>query len=308
MKLGYKLVISFLTVTVIMGAFGFYMFNNVSSKLSNKQDEIRKVSELTLAIQDFHIENIHTQLEMWEYAYEPNEKRLNAFYSHFITWEKLFSEFTTLANEADLNYEEIELFNGLQTGIILVRQSWVDFVQATESVSAGTIDTPALNADGTEKYEFLDKMGKYGYYYSYPMFDMRTAEANNPILYDSMIAMEVVFDEAEFNKNTDKFVLLQQEKIEAKQTEMNDLKSSLSTQFIIAFVIVLIVAISTALVLTRMIVRPISNLTKLANDVSQGKTDLTVPKIQSKDEIGDLAKSFGRVVASIKFMMTDKEG
>src|SRR4030043_1275873 len=139
------------------------------------------------------------------------------------------------------------------------------------------------------------------------MFDMSTCDPHHKFLYASMIYLEKMFDEAEFNKNADEFVALQQEKLAAKQTEMDDLKSSLTTQFIIAFVIVLIIAIAMGLGLTKVIVGPIRKLTDVANQVSQGKTDLTVPKIKSKDEIGGLAKGFSRMVASIKFMMTDKE-
>ena len=139
------------------------------------------------------------------------------------------------------------------------------------------------------------------------MFDMSTCDTSNPIFLESMTAMEDLFDKANFNENTDKFVALQQENLAAKQVEMDDLKSSLTTQFIIAFVIVVIAAVLIALLLTRMIVKPINDLTKLANEISQGKTELSVPKIKTKDEIGDLATSFGRMVASIKFMMMDKE-
>jgi Signal transduction histidine kinase involved in nitrogen fixation and metabolism regulation len=307
MKLGYRLVISFLIVTVIMGAFGFYMFNNVHSNLSQKQQEINGVSELTSAIQDFHIENYHAQSKMWEYAYEPNEERLNSFYEHLITWEKLFAEFMTLADAAELTPEGSYLIADLKVGVELVRAAWLSIVNASKAVATGTIDEPTLNDDGTEKYPLLDDMAEYGYHFSYPMFDMSTCDPHHNLLYASMIYLEDLFDAADFNENADKFVALQQEKLTAKQAEMDDLKSSLTTQFIIAFVIVLIVAIAMALLLTRFIVGPIRKLTTVANAVSQGKTDLTVPNIKSKDEIGDLAKSFGRMVASIKFMMTDKE-
>jgi len=307
MKLGYRLVVSFLIVTVIMGAFGFYMFNDVHNKLSEKQQEINEVSSLTSAIQDFHIENYHAQSKMWEYAYEPNEERLNSFYGHLITWETLFAEFMTLADAAELTPEGSYLIYDLKVGVELVRAAWLSIVNASKAIATGTIDEPALNDDGTEKYPLLDEMGAYGYHFSYPMFDMSTCDPHHQLLYASMIYLEDLFETADFNENADQFVALQQEKLSAKQAEMDDLKSSLTTQFIIAFVIVLIVAIVMALLLTKFIVGPIRKLTIVANEVSQGKTDLTVPNIKSKDEIGDLAKSFGRMVASIKFMMTDKE-
>src|SRR4030042_171470 len=307
MKLGYKLVILFLIVTVIMGAFGFYMFNNVQSRLSEKQQEINEVTALTSAVQVFHMENFHTQSKMWEYAYEPNEKRLNAFYEHLISWERLLAEFMALANVAELGSEESALIDDLQTGVETVRLSWISIVNASKAIAGGTLKSPTLNDEGTEKYPLLDDMADYGYKFSYPMFDMSTCDPHHKLLYASMIYLEKMFDEAEFNTNADEFVLLQQEKLTAKQAEMDDLKSSLTTQFIIAFVIVLVVAIALALGLTKVIVGPIRRLTDVANQVSQGKTDLTVPNIKSKDEIGDLAKSFSRMVVSIKFMMTDKE-
>jgi nitrogen fixation/metabolism regulation signal transduction histidine kinase len=123
-----------------------------------------------------------------------------------------------------------------------------------------------------------------------------------------VLAINVLFDEAAFNENTAKFVALLQGDLTAKQVEMDDLKASLTTQFIIAFVIVVVAAVVIALLLTRMIVRPINKLNKVANEISQGETELSMPEIKSRDEIGDLAKSFGRMIASIKFMMTDKEG
>jgi nitrogen fixation/metabolism regulation signal transduction histidine kinase len=308
MKLGYKLVISFLIMTLIMGVFGFYMFNNISNKLSTKQEEVNKVSEIISAIQNFQRENYQTQLKMLEYAYKPSEDTLNQFFSHLINWETLFANFVLLSNAKHLSTQEYEIIAGdLQSGTFAVKSSWRNFVRTTASLATGTIDSPTLNDDGTVKYPYLDEMHSYGYDFSYPMFDMSTCDTSNPIFLESMTAMEDLFDKANFNINTDKFVALQQENLAAKQVEMDDLKSSLTTQFIIAFVIVVIAAVLIALLLTRMIVKPINDLTKLANEISQGKTELSVPKINTKDEIGDLATSFGRMVASIKFMMMDKE-
>jgi HAMP domain-containing protein/cell division protein FtsB len=307
MKLVYKLVISFLLVTAIMGAFGFYMFNNVSSQLSDKQQEINDVTALNLAALVFHIENLQAQLDIREYAYDPNEERLNSFYSHLITWEVLFADFIEKAEAEELSFEEDEQLIRLQSGSALVRSAWHDVVTTTASIATGTIQSPTLNDDGTEKYPLLDDMTGYGFNYTYPMFDMSTSDPNNALLHSTMINLEELFDNAKFNDITDKFVSLQQDKLATKQAEMDDLKSSLTTQFIIAFVLVLVFAIGIALLMTRMIVSPIKKLTEVANQVSHGNTDMAVPNIKSRDEIGDLAKSFGRMVASVKFMMTDKE-
>jgi HAMP domain-containing protein len=308
MKLAYKLVISFLLVTVLMGAFGFYMFNDVSNKLSAKQEEIRNVTDLTVAIESFHIENFHTQLKMWQYAYYPTQEGLNSFYGHLVLWEDSLAAFNKKAGKADLSQEEKALVGKLSQGVGILRSGWMNFVRSTSIVATGVLLQPTLSDDGSAKYPNLDKMGEYGYAYSYPMFDMASVKPDHILLSSGITQMEVAFDKIGFNTAADKFVELQIKKIDARQAEMAVLKSALSTQFIIMFVIILLVAIALALLLTRMIVTPINKLSKVADEVSQGKTDLAVPDIKSRDEIGDLAKSFGRMVASLKFILMDKEG
>ena len=44
----------------------------------------------------------------------------------------------------------------------------------------------------------------------------------------------------------------------------------------------------------------------MADKISKGDMDVTVD-IKRKDEIGDLAGSFGRMVASLKYMMMEQE-
>ena len=308
MKLAYKLVLSFLLVTAIMGAFGFFMFTDVSNKLSAKQDEIRKVTDLSVAAENFHIQNFHTQLLLWEYAYRPSEESLNNFYANLVSWEKSFATFTELADKADLSSQEQMIVGNLLKGMRFLRAGWMNFVQQTSIVASETLQKPTLNEDGSVKYPLLDKMAEYGYAYTYPMFDMGTATDKNGMLSSNIRQMEQAFDKIGFNYSANEFVQLQIQKIDAKQAEMAVLKSNLSTQFIITFLIILVVAVGIALVLTRAIVNPINKLSKVADAVSQGKTDLSVPDVRSKDEIGALARSFGRMVASLKFMMTDKEG
>jgi HAMP domain-containing protein len=73
-------------------------------------------------------------------------------------------------------------------------------------------------------------------------------------------------------------------------------------------ILMVVVALLAATFLAYSITKPIKQLTEVANQVSTGSLDTKMPEIKSKDEIGDLSKSLGRMVASIKFMMTDKEG
>jgi len=54
------------------------------------------------------------------------------------------------------------------------------------------------------------------------------------------------------------------------------------------------------------IIKDIKKLNFTAEEISKGNMNVTV-NVKRKDEIGDLAESFSRMVASLKFMMLDKE-
>jgi HAMP domain-containing protein len=54
------------------------------------------------------------------------------------------------------------------------------------------------------------------------------------------------------------------------------------------------------------IIRDIKKLNKTANEISKGNTNVSV-NVDRKDEIGELAESFGRMVTSLKIMMIDEE-
>ncbi len=74
---------------------------------------------------------------------------------------------------------------------------------------------------------------------------------------------------------------------------------------VIAIGIVLAAVIVGLFALT--IIKDINKLNRIANKVSMGEMDVKMD-VKRSDEIGDLAKSFGRMVASLKIMMMDKDG
>ena len=54
------------------------------------------------------------------------------------------------------------------------------------------------------------------------------------------------------------------------------------------------------------IIRDVKKLNSNATEISKGNTNVTV-EVKRKDEIGELAESFSRMVASLKFMMMDQD-
>ncbi len=67
-----------------------------------------------------------------------------------------------------------------------------------------------------------------------------------------------------------------------------------------------VVSILLAYLVSTMIARPIKNLTNMANKISWGDMNVNV-NIRSKDEIGDLARSFNRMKNAFKIMVVMKE-
>lgn len=83
------------------------------------------------------------------------------------------------------------------------------------------------------------------------------------------------------------------------------IKPAVTMQRFIIYVwgVVLLAAIAIGLIFGNTITKPINELTKMANLVSQGKMDLEpIPK-KRKDEIGVLTESFNRLVTSLKIAM-----
>ena len=79
-----------------------------------------------------------------------------------------------------------------------------------------------------------------------------------------------------------------------------------NTIFIVIGIAVLIAGGLIAL-FSRTIIRDIKSLNATANAISTGNTNVSVD-VERKDEIGELAESFGRMVASLKIMMDSELG
>jgi HAMP domain-containing protein len=78
-----------------------------------------------------------------------------------------------------------------------------------------------------------------------------------------------------------------------------------STIYLIMGLAILIAALLIG-VFSVTIIRDIKKLNKTADEISKGNTNVSVNVVR-KDEIGELAESFGRMVASLKIMMADYE-
>lgn len=73
--------------------------------------------------------------------------------------------------------------------------------------------------------------------------------------------------------------------------------------FILIMFLVIMLVVAMGLIFARSLTQPITRLTEVVNEISHGKLDVKLDKLDTQDEIGDLARAFERVVVSLKLAM-----
>lgn len=79
--------------------------------------------------------------------------------------------------------------------------------------------------------------------------------------------------------------------------------NTVQTTLIVGLLFTLLVVALVAVFLTQLIVRPITRFTRQMEEISLGNVDIQVSGLERKDEIGQLAQAFNRMVQGVKMMM-----
>jgi nitrogen fixation/metabolism regulation signal transduction histidine kinase len=283
MKIGVKLITGFILVTLIMGVFGVIMFNNVSSVISKNEEEISRISEVTTAALSFSEENYHTQLEMWEYAYQPTEKRLDAFNGHKITWDQRFDRLIAATRNVSLTAEDQAIIDDISVNKSAIEKTWIVTIDATKQAATKMVN------ESSGKFKTL----------SYPMFDPASVDPNDKNIRETMFVGEEVFDESKFNKKVEAFEKSQKALLDKKMKDSQDMMNDLKSQYIIGTIIMLLISIVIALFFTRYIATPIMQLKDVADKVTSGNFDAQLPEA-TNDEIGELTASIEMLIVGLK--------
>ncbi len=289
MRIREKLIIGFVSVTLVMGIFSLYMFTHMTDAVSKKQIEINNLTSISEDALAFSEENYHTQLEIWEYAYQPTEKRLDAFYKHKKVWDQLFDDLVSKSEKMQLSSTNKEIIRDLAANRVDIEGTWERTIDVSKKISTGKID------NNSGKYPTL----------SYPMFDPVTVNYSNTELRETMFFGEEVFDESQFNKKVGLFVTSQREELLYKMDEMNKLNNDLRQQFLAVFLLVILLAIGIALLFTKSIADPIHKLSNVANKIAKGELNVQLPDIKTNDEIRELNDAIKGVLAAEEFLIDE---
>ena len=283
MQLRTKILLGFAAIILYMGAFGFYAdykFEDII-KISTEVQESMEISQASL---DFNVENFHTQLEVWEYVYEPNEKRLKAFELHNEKLTELLGTLIKLVEEqaqAEVEsgrshaiYEEGEQkIKEITSNLNKVRADWVLLFQGIKELRAVIA---AGHGEGSEQYEKLEEKVKV-----------------------LAIANEDLFDGLKFNTSIDEFVVAQQALVKNFEAEQKSLLYAFRNMLFLFMNTIVVIGVGIALLISHSISKPIKRLQNMALEISKGNIDVSV-EVQSKDEISVLTASFNQMAEGLR--------
>lgn len=133
-KIRTKLLSGFAIMILLVVGFSAYVVSQLGT-ISTISHEVAEATKISQAALDFNVENFHTQLEVWEYAFEPNQTRLLAFEKHnetlSVLLDKLVEEVEKEAAERAEEGEITALIAGggekikkIASDLELVRKDW----------------------------------------------------------------------------------------------------------------------------------------------------------------------------------------
>lgn len=179
-----KLYIFLLIINIIVISSSIYLIVK-SSSLPEKLNDLFLAENISKTALQFNVENFHTQLEVWEYAYQPNDERLGAFEQHNAV---LDSDIEQLINLVSKNKNALYVDGQAHAEKIIsdlrqVQEDWGYLFTAIKNYVAIS-ESGASESEIKEAKDYMDSM---------------------------VFANESLFDRLQFNSEVDNFVTSQSE-------------------------------------------------------------------------------------------------
>jgi len=291
MKISQKLILGFFIIILLMAIFGYFTIIRLN-RISVISREVREATVISQAVLDFNVENFHTQLEVWEYVFEPNEKRLEAFNEHNDKLARLLDELVEQVEEegiyrAEHSGEAAGIYEGgleevktIQSNLEKVRNGWILLIEKIKEIRSLE---DAGYREGSEQYEIIKNELKM-----------------------LALANEELFDELDFNLKVDEFVVVQEGVVRKLNAELENLVSQSKIMLVTVMSILFVLGAGIALLISRSISGPIIKLRDATKKIGEGKLNTQI-KIKSKDEIGQLGISFNRMAENLHRTTVSKD-
>lgn len=186
--------IGLLSINLIIVISAIFVIIKISV-LPAKMQSMFLSEDISQTALQFNVENFHTQLEMWEYAYQPNNERLEAFERHSVVLNSNAEELINLvANNQNALYN-----NGLAhaekiiSDLKQVQEDWGYLLPAVENYKQ-LLESGASDAEIKQARDTMDNL---------------------------VFANENLFDRLEFNKEVEDFTIAQSEHTNGLKSEID---------------------------------------------------------------------------------------
>jgi len=208
-----QLFIGLMAINFIIIVSAIFLIIRVSDLPKKIENLILSESISQVALQ-FNVENFHTQLEMWEYAYNPNDVRLEAFESHNAALSTDLEEFAVLTsnNQGALYKDGLVHSEKIISDLHQIQEDW--------------------------KYLLLS-IKNYRQIFESNASDEEIKQAKNAM--DALIfSNEDLFDRLEFNKEVENFTTAQSEYTIGLKNEISSLMTFSKIGILVLYTLLII--------------------------------------------------------------------
>ncbi len=278
MKISAKLIIPTLVFSIIFSIVGTYIVMEIE-KIQTINHEFDEANEISLTALDFNVENFHTQLEVWEYAYEPNQIRLDAFESHKKTLNELAERLNEEVEEEATVPEED--YHGLYPNAVNDVKKIINNLSLVE-------DDWVLLIDAVTEYRNAKESG----------VSNEELERYDTIMRQKVNENEDLFDNLEFDKSIDIFVLSQSQWAKDLEIEHDKILSNFITSLYVIIPVTIVCVTIFSLVISKNITKPLIKLRDVANEIAKGNLNMRT-KISGNDEISELSSDVNKMQDSL---------
>jgi len=263
----------------MIALFGLYILLEFE-KINQIDHELKEATEISQFALDFSVENYHTQLEVWEYAYEPSQKRLDAFEFHKKTMNQLLEKLNDVVNEEEVSIGELyhALYENagndmdeINDNLLQIEDDWI------------------LLFDAVGKYQKAREAG---------VSDEELKRLDS-IAHQMAIQNEDLFDGLEFNRKIDSFVYNQGRLADNLEIEHKKIISNFTNTLFIIIPAIIAFGLITGFIISRKITIPIKKLESASIEMLHGNLDVDIP-LKGSNEVINLIKAFNKMRDSMK--------
>lgn len=139
---------------VVLGMGGFFIFQ--LQRVSQSFEQLEDAEHVITDALNFNVENFHTQLEMWEYAFDPNETRLIAFRKHRTELNDALGRLVASSRERDAIFDGgVSMVDDIRANVGQVNADWERMLSIIAAGDTGAIyDVVVANEELFDRLRF----------------------------------------------------------------------------------------------------------------------------------------------------------